>query len=306
MELRIGILQQHNTADRKENMARLAAGIRRLAAEGAELVVLQELHNGLYFCQTENVDVFDQSEPIPGPSTEFYGALAKELGIVIVTSLFERRAAGLYHNTAVVIEKDGTMAGKYRKMHIPDDPAYYEKFYFTPGDLGFHPIQTSVGNLGVLVCWDQWYPEAARLMALQGAELLIYPTAIGYDSNDTPDEQERQREAWTTVQRGHAVANGLPVVTVNRVGWEDSPEAQNSQPSTVNYQLSTNQGIQFWGSSMVVGPQGEFLYRAPKDEEVAQVVTVSLERSEQVRRWWPFLRDRRIDAYDDLLRRFAD
>ena len=306
MELKIGILQQHNTADRKENMARLAAGIRRLAAEGAELVVLQELHNGLYFCQTENVDVFDQSEPIPGPSTEFYGALAKELGIVIVTSLFERRAAGLYHNTAVVIEKDGTMAGKYRKMHIPDDPAYYEKFYFTPGDLGFHPIQTSVGNLGVLVCWDQWYPEAARLMALQGAELLIYPTAIGYDSNDTPDEQERQREAWTTVQRGHAVANGLPVVTVNRVGWEDSPEAQNSQLSTVNCQLSTNQGIQFWGSSMVVGPQGEFLYRAPKDQEVAQVITVSLERSEQVRRWWPFLRDRRIDAYDDLLRRFAD
>ena len=306
MELKIGILQQHNTADRKENMARLAAGIRRLAAEGAELVVLQELHNGLYFCQTENVDVFDQSEPIPGPSTEFYGALAKELGVVIVTSLFERRAAGLYHNTAVVIEKDGTMAGKYRKMHIPDDPAYYEKFYFTPGDLGFHPIQTSVGNLGVLICWDQWYPEAARLMALQGAELLIYPTAIGYDSNDTPDEQERQREAWTTVQRGHAVANGLPVVTVNRVGWENSPEAQNSQLSTVNCQLSTNQGIQFWGSSMVVGPQGEFLYRAPKDEEVAQVVTVSLGRSEQVRRWWPFLRDRRIDAYDDLLRRFAD
>ena len=306
MELKIGILQQHNTADRKENMARLAAGIRQLAAEGAELVVLQELHNGLYFCQTENVDIFDQSEPIPGPSTEFYGTLAKELGVVIVTSLFERRAAGLYHNTAVVIEKDGTMAGKYRKMHIPDDPAYYEKFYFTPGDLGFHPIQTSVGNLGVLVCWDQWYPEAARLMALQGAELLIYPTAIGYDSNDTPDEQERQREAWTTVQRGHAVANGLPVVTVNRVGWEDSPEAQNSQRSTVNCQLSTNQGIQFWGSSMVVGPQGEFLYRAPKDEEVAQVVTVSLGRSEQVRRWWPFLRDRRIDAYGDLLRRFAD
>lgn len=292
MELKIGILQQHNTSDRKENMARLAAGIRQLAAEGAELVVLQELHNGLYFCQTENVDIFDQSEPIPGPSTEFYGALAKELGVVIVTSLFERRAAGLYHNTAVVIEKDGTMAGKYRKMHIPDDPAYYEKFYFTPGDLGFHPIQTSVGNLGVLICWDQWYPEAARLMALQGAELLIYPTAIGYDSNDTPDEQERQREAWTTVQRGHAVANGLPVVTVNRVGWEDSPEVAS--------------GIQFWGSSMVVGPQGEFLYRAPKDEEVAQVVTVSLERSEQVRRWWPFLRDRRIDAYDDLLRRFAD
>ena len=309
MELKIGILQQHNTADRKENMARLAAGIRRLAAEGAELVVLQELHNGLYFCQTENVDVFDQSEPIPGPSTEFYGALAKELGVVIVTSLFERRAAGLYHNTAVVIEKDGTMAGKYRKMHIPDDPAYYEKFYFTPGDLGFHPIQTSVGNLGVLVCWDQWYPEAARLMALQGAELLIYPTAIGYDSNDTPDEQERQREAWTTVQRGHAVANGLPVVTVNRVGWEDSPEegkvtAQKASPTGGGQEGAS--GIQFWGSSMVVGPQGEFLYRAPKDEEVAQVVTVSLGRSEQVRRWWPFLRDRRIDAYDDLLRRFAD
>ena len=304
MELKIGILQQHNTADRKENMARLAAGIRRLAAEGAELVVLQELHNGLYFCQTENVDVFDQSEPIPGPSTEFYGALAKELGVVIVTSLFERRAAGLYHNTAVVIEKDGTMAGKYRKMHIPDDPAYYEKFYFTPGDLGFHPIQTSVGNLGVLVCWDQWYPEAARLMALQGAELLIYPTAIGYDSNDTPDEQERQREAWTTVQRGHAVANGLPVVTVNRVGWEDSAESQEASPTGGGREGAS--GIQFWGSSMVVGPQGEFLYRAPRDEEVAQVVTVSLGRSEQVRRWWPFLRDRRIDAYDELLRRFAD
>ena len=306
MELKIGILQQHNTADRKENMTRLAAKIRQLAADGAELIVLQELHNGLYFCQTENVDIFDQAEPIPGPSTDFFGALAKELAVVIVTSLFERRAAGLYHNTAVVLEKDGSIAGKYRKMHIPDDPAYYEKFYFTPGDLGFHPIQTSVGNLGVLICWDQWYPEAARLMALQGAELLIYPTAIGYDSNDTPDEQERQREAWTTVQRGHAVANGLPVVTVNRVGWENSPEAQNSQLSTVNCQLSTNQGIQFWGSSMVVGPQGEFLYRAPKDEEVAQVVTVSLGRSEQVRRWWPFLRDRRIDAYDDLLRRFAD
>ena len=304
MELKIGILQQHNTADRKENMARLAAGIRRLAAEGAELVVLQELHNGLYFCQTENVDVFDQSEPIPGPSTEFYGTLAKELGVVIVTSLFERRAAGLYHNTAVVIEKDGTMAGKYRKMHIPDDPAYYEKFYFTPGDLGFHPIQTSVGCLGVLVCWDQWYPEAARLMALQGAELLIYPTAIGYDSNDTPDEQERQREAWTTVQRGHAVANGLPVVTVNRVGWEDSPESQEASPTGGGREGAS--GIQFWGSSMVVGPQGEFLYRAPKDEEVTQVVTVSLGRSEQVRRWWPFLRDRRIDAYDDLLKRFSD
>lgn len=300
--LKIGILQQHNTADREENMKRLADGIRRVAAEGAELVVLQELHNGLYFCQTENVDVFDQSEPIPGPSTEFYGALAKELGIVIVTSLFERRAAGLYHNTAVVIEKDGSIAGKYRKMHIPDDPAYYEKFYFTPGDLGFHPIQTSVGRLGVLVCWDQWFPEAARLMALQGAELLIYPTAIGYDSNDTPDEQERQREAWTTVQRGHAVANGLPVVSVNRVGFEHAVV----KLPTLNFQLETQSGIQFWGSSMVVGPQGEFLYRAPEDEEVAKVVSVSLERSEQVRRWWPFLRDRRIDAYDDLLKRFVD
>ena len=300
--LKIGILQQHNTADREENMKRLADGIRRVAAEGAELVVLQELHNGLYFCQTENVDVFDQSEPIPGPSTEFYGALAKELGVVIVTSLFERRAAGLYHNTAVVIEKDGSIAGKYRKMHIPDDPAYYEKFYFTPGDLGFHPIQTSVGRLGVLVCWDQWFPEAARLMALQGAELLIYPTAIGYDSNDTPDEQERQREAWTTVQRGHAVANGLPVVSVNRVGFEHAVV----KLPTLNFQLETQSGIQFWGSSMVVGPQGEFLYRAPEDEEVAKVVSVSLERSEQVRRWWPFLRDRRIDAYDNLLKRFVD
>ena len=291
--IRIGLLQQHNTADRNENMKRLAEGIGKLAAQGAELIVLQELHNGLYFCQTENVDVFDEAEPIPGPSTEFYGQLARKHGVVIVTSLFERRAAGLYHNTAVVMEKDGTIAGKYRKMHIPDDPAYYEKFYFTPGDLGFHPIQTSVGRLGVLVCWDQWYPEAARLMALQGAELLIYPTAIGYESTDTPDEQERQREAWTVVQRGHAVANGLPVVTVNRVGHEDDPSRQ-------------TRGIQFWGSSMVVGPQGELLYRAPKDEEVAQVVAVDLKRCEQVRRWWPFLRDRRIDAYGDLLKRFSD
>ena len=304
--MKIGIIQQHNTADKSDNMKRLAEKVKNLAQQGAKLIVLQELHNTLYFCQEEKVDNFDLAEPIPGPSTAFFGQLAKDSGVVIVTSLFERRAPGLYHNTAVVMEADGTIAGTYRKMHIPDDPAYYEKFYFTPGDLGFRPIPTSVGLLGVLVCWDQWYPEAARLMALQGAELLIYPTAIGYDSNDTPDEQERQREAWTTVQRGHAVANGLPVVTVNRVGWENSPEAQNSQLSTVNCQLSTNQGIQFWGSSMVVGPQGEFLYRAPKDEEVAQVVTVSLRRSEQVRRWWPFLRDRRIDAYDDLLRRFAD
>ena len=292
-QLKVGIVQQHNTADRNDNRRRLAESIKGLAAKGAELIVLQELHNGLYFCQTENVDLFDQAEPIPGPSTEFYGALAKELGVVIVTSLFERRAPGLYHNTAVVMEKDGSIAGCYRKMHIPDDPAYYEKFYFTPGDLGFHPIKTSVGLLGVLVCWDQWYPEAARLMALQGAEMLIYPTAIGYESSDTPDEQERQREAWTTVQRGHAVANGLPVITVNRTGHEADPSGQ------------TN-GIAFWGSSMVVGPQGEFLYRAPIDEEVNQVVTIDLERCEQVRRWWPFLRDRRTDEYAGLTCRFID
>jgi N-carbamoylputrescine amidase len=291
-QLKVGIIQQHNTADREQNKERLAAGIRELAGRGAELIVLQELHNGLYFCQTENVNEFDQAEPIPGPSTEFYGALAKECEVVIVTSLFERRAPGLYHNTAVVMERDGSIAGKYRKMHIPDDPAYYEKFYFAPGDLGFHPIDTSVGRLGVLVCWDQWYPEAARLMAMQGAELLIYPTAIGYESSDTEDEKERQRDAWTTVQRGHAVANGLPVVTVNRTGHETDSSGQ------------TN-GIQFWGSSMVVGPQGEFLYRAPIDEEVREVVTVDLERSEQVRRWWPFFRDRRIDSYGDILKLFA-
>ena len=291
-QLKVGIIQQHNTADREQNKERLAAGIRELAGRGAELIVLQELHNGLYFCQTENVNEFDQAEPIPGPSTEFYGALAKECKVVIVTSLFERRAPGLYHNTAVVMERDGSIAGKYRKMHIPDDPAYYEKFYFAPGDLGFHPIDTSVGRLGVLVCWDQWYPEAARLMAMQGAKLLIYPTAIGYESSDTEEEKERQRDAWTTVQRGHAVANGLPVVTVNRTGHEADPSEQ------------TN-GIQFWGSSMVVGPQGEFLYRAPIDEEVREVVTVDLERSEQVRRWWPFFRDRRIDSYGDILKLFA-
>ena len=291
-QLKVGIIQQHNTADREQNKERLAAGIRELAGRGAELIVLQELHNGLYFCQTENVNEFDQAEPIPGPSTEFYGALAKECEVVIVTSLFERRAPGLYHNTAVVMERDGSIAGKYRKMHIPDDPAYYEKFYFAPGDLGFHPIDTSVGRLGVLVCWDQWYPEAARLMAMQGAELLIYPTAIGYESSDTEEEKERQRDAWTTVQRGHAVANGLPVVTVNRTGHETDSSGQ------------TN-GIQFWGSSMVVGPQGEFLYRAPIDEEVREVITVDLERSEQVRRWWPFFRDRRIDSYGDILKLFA-
>ncbi len=292
-QLNIGIIQQHNTADIKLNMQRLADSIKKLAKEGAQLIVLQELHNGLYFCQTENVDLFDLAEPIPGPSTDFYGSLAKDLGIVIVTSLFEKRAPGLYHNTAVVMDSDGTIAGKYRKMHIPDDPAYYEKFYFTPGDLGFSPINTSIGRLGVLVCWDQWYPEAARLMALKGAELLIYPTAIGYESSDTKEEQQRQREAWTTVQRGHAVANGLPVITVNRVGFEPDPSQQ------------TN-GIQFWGSSMVVGPQGEFLYRAPDNEEVSTIVTIDLERSEQVRRWWPFLRDRRIDQYGEISKRFID
>ena len=292
-KIKIGFLQQHNVADQQLNITRLASGIANLAEHGAQLIVLQELHNSLYFCQTENVNLFDLAEPIPGPSTNFYGELARQYGVVIVTSLFERRAAGLYHNTAVVIEKDGTIAGKYRKMHIPDDPAYYEKFYFTPGDLGFHPIETSLGKLGVLVCWDQWYPEAARLMALQGAELLIYPTAIGYESSDTEDEQQRQREAWTTVQRGHAVANGLPVVSVNRVGYEPDPSGQ-------------TKGIQFWGSSFVAGPQGELLFRASATDEVSQVVEVDMGRSEQVRRWWPFLRDRRIDAYDEILKRFAD
>jgi N-carbamoylputrescine amidase len=293
--MKIGLIQQHNTGDREDNKARLAEKIGQLAKKGAELIVLQELHNGLYFCQIEDVNLFDQAEPIPGPSTEFFGQLAKQYGVVIVTSLFERRAPGLYHNTAVVLEKDGTIAGMYRKMHIPDDPGYYEKFYFTPGDLGFHPIETSLGKLGVLVCWDQWYPEAARLMALQGAQLLIYPTAIGFDPNDTPDEQERQRMAWQTVQRGHAVANGLPVVTVNRVGQE--------QCSTVNGQCST---IPFWGTSFVAGPQGELLYEAPTDREVETVVDIDMQRSEQVRRWWPFLRDRRIENYDGLTKRFID
>ncbi len=292
-ELKIGLLQQHNVADRKENMKRLYEGITDLAQRGAQLIVLQELHNSLYFCQVENVDNFDLAEPIPGPSTSFFGELARELGVVIVASLFERRAPGLYHNTAVVLERDGSIAGKYRKMHIPDDPAYYEKFYFTPGDIGFHPIDTSVGRLGVLVCWDQWYPEAARLMALAGAELLIYPTAIGYESSDTPEEQERQREAWTTVQRGHAVANGLPVVTVNRVGHEPDPSGQ-------------TKGIQFWGSSFVAGPQGELFYRASNEEEESVVVNIDMDHSEQVRRWWPFLRDRRIDEYGGITKRFLD
>lgn len=291
--MKTGIIQQHNTADKKYNMQRLAESIKALASEGAELIILQELHNSLYFCQVENVNNFDLAEPIPGPSTEFFGSLAKELGVVIVTSLFEKRAAGLYHNTAVVIERDGTIAGKYRKMHIPDDPAYYEKFYFTLGDLGFHPIDTSVGRLGVLVCWDQWYPEAARLMALQGAEMLIYPTAIGFESSDEPAEQQRQREAWTTVQRGHAVANGLPVVAVNRVGHETDPSGMTG-------------GIEFWGSSFVAGPQGELLYRASDHEEERKIIDIDLAHSEQVRRWWPFLRDRRIDKYTDIVKRFID
>ena len=293
--MKIGLIQQHNTGDREDNKARLAEKIGQLAKKGAELIVLQELHNGLYFCQIEDVNLFDQAEPIPGPSTEFFGQLAKQYGVVIVTSLFERRAPGLYHNTAVVLEKDGTIAGMYRKMHIPDGPGYYEKFYFTPGDLGFHPIETSLGKLGVLVCWDQWYPEAARLMALQGAQLLVYPTSIGFDPNDTPDEQERQRMAWQTVQLGHAVANGLPVVTVNRVGQE--------QCSMVNGQCST---IPFWGTSFVAGAQGVLLYEAPTDREVETVVDVDMQRSEQVRRWWPFLRDRRIENYDGLTKRFID
>lgn len=291
--LKIGYLQQHNIADTKTNILRLATGIKDLANRGAELVVLQELHNSLYFCQVEDVDNFDLAEPIPGPSTDFFGAVARECNVVIVTSLYERRAPGLYHNTAVVIERDGSIAGKYRKMHIPDDPAYYEKFYFTPGDLGFRPIQTSVGKLGVLVCWDQWYPEAARLMALQGAEILIYPTAIGYAASDTEDEQQRQREAWTTVQRGHAVANGLPVVSVNRVGFEPDPSRQTP-------------GIQFWGSSMVVGPQGELLYRSSDNEEESVIAEVDLGHSEDVRRWWPFLRDRRIDEYGEIVKRYID
>lgn len=293
--MKIGIIQQHNVADAAENMARLSEKTTGLARKGAELIVLQELHNTLYFCQEENVNNFDLAEPIPGPSTAFYGKLAKELGIVIVTSLFERRAPGLYHNTAVVIERDGSIAGTYRKMHIPDDPGYYEKFYFTPGDLGFHPIQTSVGRLGVMVCWDQWYPEAARLMALQGADLLIYPTAIGYDINDTPDEQQRQRMAWQTVMRGHAVANGLPVVAVNRVGDEvlSKNEGESSQ-------------ITFWGTSFVCGPQGELLYEASTTDEENIVIDISLSRSEQVRRWWPFLRDRRIEDYSGITRRYID
>ncbi len=292
-KLKVGIIQQANSANVEDNCNRLAQRIAKLAQQGAQLVVLQELHNSLYFCQTENVDLFNLASPIPGKDTEFYSKVAKENDVVLVTSLFEKRAAGLYHNTAVVFEKDGSIAGKYRKMHIPDDPTYYEKFYFTPGDLGFHPIQTSVGKLGVQVCWDQWYPEGARLMALQGAEILIYPTAIGWESSDTDDEKARQREAWITVQRGHAVANGLPVITVNRVGHEPDPSGQ------------TN-GIQFWGSSFVAGPQGEFIVQASSDKEEDILTEIDLERSENVRRWWPFLRDRRIEEFTPLTKRFID
>ena len=292
-KIKVGFIQQHNTNDINDNMQRLKKGIEQLAKQGAQLIVLQELHNSLYFCQIETVDNFDLAEPIPGPSTAFFSEIATANNVVIVTSLFEKRAAGLYHNTSVVIEKDGSIAGKYRKMHIPDDPAYYEKFYFTPGDLGFTPIQTSLGKLGILVCWDQWYPEAARLMALNGAELLIYPTAIGYESSDAEEEKQRQREAWTTVQRGHAVANGLPVIAVNRVGFEPDPSQQ-------------TQGITFWGSSFVAGSQGEFIYRASETEEECTLVEIDLQRSEQVRRWWPFLRDRRIDEYHNITKRFID
>lgn len=291
--MKVALLQQSNTGNREANIAKLSRNIAAASASGAELIVLQELHNGLYFCQTEDTTVFDQAEPIPGPSTEYFGQLAAAHGVVIVLSLFERRAAGLYHNTAVVIEKDGSIAGKYRKMHIPDDPAYYEKFYFTPGDLGFQPIATSVGKLGVLVCWDQWYPEAARLMAMAGADVLIYPTAIGWESTDTEAEKQRQQDAWVTVQRGHAVANGLPVITCNRTGYEADPSGVTG-------------GIQFWGHSFVAGPQGELLATAPDGEEIILMADIDLARAEQVRRWWPFFRDRRIDAIGALVKRWND
>lgn len=289
--LKIGLIQQANDSDRIANIEKLKRNIREAARQGAELVVLQELHNGLYFCQTEDTTRFDEAEPIPGPSTDLFGALACELGVVLVLSLFEKRTSGLYHNTAVVLEKDGSIAGKYRKMHIPDDPAYYEKFYFTPGDLGFEPIQTSVGCLGVLVCWDQWYPEAARLMAMRGADLLIYPTAIGWESSDTEDEKSRQLGAWVTIQRGHAIANGLPVITVNRTGYEPDPSGQTG-------------GILFWGNSFAAGPQGELLTELPAGQEAVRIVEIDKGRSENVRRWWPFFRDRRIDAFEGLTRRF--
>ena len=290
--MKVGLIQQANTADIKHNIDRLTVAIEKAAELGAELIILQELHNGLYFCQEENVDFFDQAEPIPGPSTEHFSALAKKLSVVIVTSLFERRAAGLYHNTAVVLDKDGSIAGKYRKMHIPDDPAYYEKFYFTPGDIGFEPIQTSIGKLGLMVCWDLWYPEGARLMALKGADLLIYPTAIGVDAKDDNAEQTRQSDAWQLVQRGHAVANGLHVIAVNRVGFEEDSSGQTA-------------GISFWGRSFVAGPQGELLLEMGKDEDI-KVIDIEIKRSEKVRRWWPFLRDRRIDEYGNIVKRYID
>ena len=292
-KIKVGIVQQANTPVMRDNLLKLAESITALAEKGAQLVVLQELHNSLYFCQTEDTSLFDLAETIPGPSTGFYSELAAKNNIVLVTSLFEKRAPGLYHNTAVVFDTDGSIAGKYRKMHIPDDPAYYEKFYFTPGDMGFEPIQTSLGKLGVLICWDQWYPEAARLMALKGAEMLIYPTAIGWESSDTPEEQNRQLNAWIISQRGHAVANGLPVIAVNRTGHETDPSEQ-------------TKGIQFWGNRFVAGPQGEILYQAPNDKEVNEIVEIDMERSENVRRWWPFLRDRRIDEYGNLTKRFID
>ncbi|MBE6326270.1 MAG: carbon-nitrogen hydrolase [Bacteroidales bacterium] len=291
--MKVGIIQESHTANIDANIAKLTSKIEELAKKGAQLIVLSELHNSLYFCQVEDVDNFDLAESIPGKSTDHFSAVAKRLGVVIVISLFEKRATGLYHNTAVVLDKDGSIAGKYRKMHIPDDPAYYEKFYFTPGDLGFQPIQTSLGKLGLMVCWDQWYPEGARLMALAGADMLIYPTAIGWESTDTDDEKARQRGAWMTVQRGHAVANGLPVVTVNRVGYEADPSGVTG-------------GIQFWGSSFVAGPQGELLYEGPTDKEDCVIVDIDMERSENVRRIWPFLRDRRIEEFGDLCRRFRD
>ncbi|MEI7676726.1 MAG: carbon-nitrogen hydrolase [Bacteroidales bacterium] len=289
--MKVGIIQQSNTSNIRMNIEKLKNNITVCAQKGCELVVLQELHNGLYFCQTENPAIFDQAEPIPGPSTEEFGELAAKLGVVIVLSLFEKRAPGIYHNTAVVIENNGTIAGKYRKMHIPEDPAYYEKFYFTPGDLGFLPIKTSIGNLGVLVCWDQWYPEAARLMALAGAEILIYPTAIGWESTDSPEEKQRQLDAWVISQRAHAVANGLPVISCNRTGYEVDPSGQ------------TN-GIQFWGNSFAVGPQGEFIAKASNDNEDILVVDIDKDRTETVRRMWPFFRDRRIDAFSNLNKRY--
>ena len=291
--LKVGVIQQSNTAEVEKNRLNLIEKVKKLSSEGAELVVLQELHDSLYFCQVESTDNFDLAVDLNGAECDMYAQTAKACGVVLVTSMFEKRATGLYHNTAVVYEKDGSVAGRYRKMHIPDDPAYYEKFYFTPGDMGFEPIQTSVGKLGVLVCWDQWYPEAARLMTLKGADMLIYPTAIGWESSDTDAEKMRQQNAWQTVQRGHAVANGLPVITVNRVGHEDDPSGQ------------TN-GIQFWGFSFVAGPQGEIIYQAPSDEEIETIVEVDMERSEQVRRWWPFLRDRRIENYGGITKRFLD